>query len=63
MTFIQQLVGISCLFLMCASCSLGAQPDLTGKWVLDPSRSQDTNIAADQLTIQRTSGKLFIGGP
>jgi hypothetical protein len=36
-----------------------AAPDFTGKWVLDPSKSQDTRGESIEMTIQAdTSGKL-----
>ncbi len=33
-------------------------PDFSGKWVLDPTRSQDSNGATIELTIQVSSGKI-----
>lgn len=35
-----------------------AQPDFTGKWVLDPSKSQDINGATIELPIQQTDGNI-----
>jgi len=34
------------------------QPNFSGRWALDPTKSQDTNGAAVELTIQDASGKI-----
>lgn len=41
-----------------ALASAATPPDFTGKWMLDPQRSQDTNGATIELTIREKSGKM-----
>ncbi len=46
-------------FVLAASVSTAATPpDFSGKWVLDASRSQNTNGATIELTIQEPDGKI-----
>jgi len=48
-----------CLFASAAYLLAAATPpDFSGNWVLDPSRSQNTNGETIQLTIQEPPGKM-----
>ena len=48
------------LFSACAVTLWAATPpDFSGKWILDPSRSPDSNGVAIELNIQEPAGKLI----
>lgn len=58
----QLRVGLLRSVLVVAGAALlsaaSAPPDFSGKWVLDPSRSQDANGDSIELTIQENSGNI-----
>lgn len=46
------------LLSLVTSYSRADQPNFSGKWTLDPSKSQDTNGVGIDLTIQQAAGKI-----